>query len=100
NGKRIVLICADPRPEPFPFDIRHRNVANYKLQSSSDFEKLKYEITTRLRAQAARAETLQTVAAMSQMQNTEGLSAHEIAALVLILSERVSPDEGMSVWMI
>jgi hypothetical protein len=100
NGKRTVLICLEPRPEPFPFDIRHRNIIKYTLHSSSDFDKLKKEVTTRLKAQAEKAEKLQTVAALSQIQNTEGLSAHEIAALVTILSERVSPDDGLSVYVL
>ena len=95
NGKPVVLICADPRTEPFPFDIRHRHIINYKLHSSSDFETLKAEVTSRLKAQAKKAEELQTVATMSEMKTTEGLSPHEIAAMVTIMSERSSPDEGL-----
>ena len=61
NGKSVVLICLDPRPEPFPFDIRHRPVISYTLHSSSDFENLKRELVKRLRAQVEKAEKLQTV---------------------------------------
>ena len=98
SGKRVVLICLDPRPVTFPFDIRHRSIINYTLHSSSDFERLREEVTKRLKAQAEKAEKQQTVAALSQIQNTEGLSAHEIAALVTILSERVSTDDSLSVY--
>jgi nucleoside 2-deoxyribosyltransferase len=100
NGRPVVLICADPRPEPFPFDIRHRHIVNYKLHSSSDFEALKTEVTARLKAQAKKAETLQTVATMSEMETTEGLSSHEIAVMVTIMSERSSPDEGFAAYSI
>lgn len=100
NGKRMVLICLEPRGEPFPFDIRHRKIIKYELHSSSDFEKLKKEVTTALKAQVEKAEELQTVAALSQIQSTEGLSAHEIAALVTILSERMSAEDGLSVFML
>jgi hypothetical protein len=99
NGKAVVMICFDPRPEPFPFDIRHRHVIPYTLQSPSDFENLKAEIVTRLKAQAKKAETLQTVAAMAEIKSTEGLSNHETAALMTIMSEQVS-DEGMSVYVL
>lgn len=92
NGKRVVLVCAEPRSEPFPFDIKHRQIIPYTLQSSSDFETLRKEVVKRLKAQAKKAEELQTVAAMSQMQMTEGLSSHEITALVTIMSERSAPD--------
>lgn len=100
NGKAVVMVCLDPRPDPFPFDIRHRTIIPYKLHSPSDFEKLKGELVTRLKAQAKKAETLQTVAAMSQMQKMEGLSAHEIAVLATIMSERASPSSGFSVYLI
>ncbi|HET9183265.1 MAG TPA: hypothetical protein VFP59_14100 [Candidatus Angelobacter sp.] len=95
NGKPVVLICADPRPEPFPFDIRHRHIVTYRLHSMSDFETLKSEVTSRLKAQAKKAEALQTAATMSEMQTTEGLSAHEIAAMVTIMSDRSTPEEGI-----
>jgi hypothetical protein len=95
NGKAVVMICLDPRPEPFPFDVRHRHIVNYKLHSLSDFQQLKSAVSTRLKAQAKKAETLQTVAAMSEMQTTEGLSSHEIAVLVTIMSERGSPSSAI-----
>ena len=98
NGKAVILICLDPRPETFPFDIRHRHIITYSLHSRSDFDKLKAEVTIRLKAQAEKAEKLQTVAALSQIQNTEGLSNHEIAGLVTIMSESTSPDDGLSVY--
>jgi hypothetical protein len=100
NGKAVVMVCLDPRPDPFPFDIRHRHIITYSLQSRSDFDKLKTEVTTRLQAQAKKAEKLQTVAAMSEIQNTAGLLNHEIAALVTIFSESRSPDEGYSVYFV
>ncbi len=43
---------------------------------------------------------MQTVAAMSEIHNTAGLSNHEIAALVTIMSESESPDAGYSVYLI
>jgi hypothetical protein len=43
NGKPVVLICAEPRAEAFPFHVRHRHIISYATQSSSDFDKLKKE---------------------------------------------------------
>jgi nucleoside 2-deoxyribosyltransferase len=95
NGKPIVLICADPRPEKFPFDVRHRHIIRYTKHSASDFEKLKIEVTTRLKAQAKKAEELQTAAAMSQITTTKGLSPHEISVLISIMSLVSNPVEGV-----
>jgi hypothetical protein len=94
NGRPVVLICAEPRPEPFPFDIRHRVIINYTLQSSSDFDKLKKDVTARLVAQAKKAEVLETAAAMAQVKPTEGLAPHEVAVLLTIMTEVSDPDLG------
>ena len=80
NGKPVVLICAEPRPTSFPFDIRHRPIILYARDSPSDFKKLEGEISARLKAQIEKAESLQTVASLSPIKSTEGLSSYEIAS--------------------
>jgi hypothetical protein len=96
-GKPVVLICAEPRPEPFPFDIRHRAIITYTTHSSGDFEKLKKEVTSRLKAQAKKAEELQTVATLSQVNTVEGdLSPHEVALLITIMSVVSMPYETVT----
>jgi hypothetical protein len=96
NGRPVVMICAEPREQAYPFDVRHRHIIPYTLQSSSDFEKLRGDVTVRLKAQAEKAEELQTVAAMSQVTTpTEGLSPHEISALITIMSNASKPTDGM-----
>lgn len=40
NGKPVVLICKDPRPSAFPFDIQHRQVIQYSVDSPRDFTDL------------------------------------------------------------
>jgi hypothetical protein len=96
NGKPVVFVCLEPRPEPYPFDVRHRHVISYSTQSSSDFEKLKKEVTARLKAQAKKAEELQTVATLSQVKPTEGLSPHEIGVLITITSSVYTPHDGIA----
>jgi len=56
---------------------------------------LKKKIVERLKAQAQRAEQLETVAAISEVKSTEGLSTHEIAVLVAIMSDQASPGDSM-----
>jgi hypothetical protein len=95
-GKPVVLICAEPRPEQFPFDVRHRTIIPYSRESITDFEKLKKEVTARLKAQAKKAEELQTVATLSQVNTVEGdLSPHEIGVLITIMTIVSTPEEGV-----
>ncbi len=97
SGRPVVMICAEPRMDPYPFDVRHRQIIPYTLQSSSDFEKLRKDVTARLAAQAKKAEEMQTVAAMSQVTTiTEGLSPHEISVLITIMSRASAPTDGLA----
>jgi hypothetical protein len=101
SDRPVVMICADPRTEPYPFDVRHRQIIPYTLHSSSDFEMLREDVTQRLKAQMKKAEELQTVAAMSQVgTRTEGLSPHEISVLITIMSQAYTPDEGITPYRI
>jgi hypothetical protein len=100
NGKPVVLICAEPRLDPYPFDVRHRHVIPYATHSSSDFEKLKKDVASRLEAQLKKAEKLQTAVAIAQIKPTEGLTPHEMAVLLTITSGIVTPHGGMAPYSI
>ena len=47
--KKVIMICSEERgEEPFPFDVRHRNILVYKTKAPSDFEQLKYRLKQRI----------------------------------------------------
>jgi hypothetical protein len=92
NGRPVVLICAEKRPTKPPFDIQHRQIIFYSQDSPSDFEKLGTEVTSRLEAQLQKAEAMQTLASISPVKGPEGLSSYEIAALISITENRLTPD--------
>jgi len=96
NQKPVVMICAEPRPTPPPFDVRHRQIIYYALHSPSDFKKLEAEISRRLVAQVEKTEALQTIASLSPVKETEGLSQYEIAALVTVMEHRLTPDSSVT----
>lgn len=48
--KSIVILCSEERATQFPFDIRHRNILNYKTQTLSDFKELKSNLKNRINA--------------------------------------------------
>ena len=92
NDKPVVLICVKPRPTQSPFDIRHRQIIFYSLDSTSDFQRLATEITAKLKAQIKKTEVMQTIESLSPVKSTEGLSSYEISALVSIMENRLTPD--------
>jgi hypothetical protein len=95
NNRHVVMICASPRPTKPPFDVQHRHIIFYKQDSPSDFAHLRTEITARLKGQMERAATMQTVASLSPVK-TDGLSSYEIAAMVLLMANRFSPEDAVA----
>jgi hypothetical protein len=96
SDKPVVMVCANPRPTDPPFDIRHRQIIFYSPDSPSDFKKMGDEITARLKAQMRKTEELQTIASLSPVKKTEGLSSYEVAALISIMENRLTPDAAIS----
>ena len=49
-----------------------------------------------MKGQIEKTEAIQTIASLSAVKSTEGLSSYEIAALVLIVENRLTPDALVS----
>lgn len=92
-GKEVVLVCSEERQVKFPFDIQHRTIIKYSTGSTSDFEKLKKDITAKIKAVLQKAETLSNVTEVSKVAKFEGLDQHEVYALAVI-AENIDHPEG------
>jgi nucleoside 2-deoxyribosyltransferase len=84
--KPVVLVCSEAR-ERFPFDVQHRTIIRYRSESLSDFENLRTEITNRLSASLERQLELESISDLSPTTPTEGLTQHEIAALIIVAGQ-------------
>lgn len=93
TGRPVVLICSNERDSRFPFDVQHRSILKYSTESSSDFDRLRESVTTRLKAQLENAEALGSVARMSPIADVQGLQQHEIAALVSVAQRVDAPED-------
>lgn len=49
-GRDVVIICSTTNAERLPFDIRHRGIIWYTLESARDFDKLRDDITKKIKA--------------------------------------------------
>ncbi len=91
--KDIVLICSDGRTTKYPFDVQHRNIIKYSTHSMSDFDKLGEAITARINALLTKQGQLSMLSAMpSPIKVSEGLAAHEIVALAIVMQNRMAPE--------
>ncbi len=97
--KNVVMVCSDKRKSNFPFDIQHRSIIRYKTESQSDYKDLKTKITERILALIKKDEEI-IKAKISPVANTEGLSQHELVALVTIAQNSFADDEPVSTYTI
>jgi hypothetical protein len=95
SGKPIVLVCG-PRSEPFPFDVNQRPIIRYETQAPRDFAELRTDVTKRLKAQVERQQQMQDIADVSPLQDSEGLSPHEMVALVCLAESVEGPASVLS----
>lgn len=94
----IILICSSERTTPFPFDIRHRNIINYKTDSPSDYDTLKEDIIRK--SQAILSTPNKRKPSFDVRMDEGGLNYQEIALLGSILANQDTPLDGVSAWTI
>lgn len=98
--KEVILVCSEERKTRFPFDVQHRNIIKYKTESPQDFQKLKERITERAKALLKKQEEIGKVSKISPVADTEGLSQHEMVALVTVMQNSYISAEGVSAYTI
>lgn len=96
SKREVVLVCSDERKTPFPFDVQHRAVIKYSTDSSSDFDKVRSEITERLKAVLNTQNDPSQLADLTTDSEIEGLEPHEIAILVALAQATGDPEDGVS----
>lgn len=100
SNRPVVMICAENRQgRKFPFDIQHRSIILYKPDSLSDFEKLKSNITIRMKAIVRRDEAIQLMSESESVKPVAGLSPPEIM-LVALLGGGFTHDASISAWVL
>lgn len=98
SSKPVIIVCCDDRSNKgFPFDIQHRTVVRYSSESTSDFEKLKKEVTTRIEA-LLKKESIQELASSTPLSDIGGLSQPELTVLAVLAGESALPDSAGSVY--
>lgn len=98
--KEVVLICSSERIAKFPFDVQHRNIIKYTNESASDFTKLSSLITERITALLKKEKQISSLASTSPLNETEGLSMHEMVALVTVMQNQLTPRDTVSTYQI
>lgn len=99
SGKDVVMICSEERIGKFPFDIQHRNIIQYPIESKSDFEELENKITQKIKAYLSKKDKVQALS-KSKLPETEGFHDHEMSLMALILEGQTIPNTDVSLFEI
>lgn len=91
-NKEVIMICSNERETSYPFDVRHRNIIKYQTGSPRDYEKLKDNIIDRVKAILNKQDSFKKIP-NAVLREKEGLTNHEITALVSIMSNQFSDNE-------
>jgi len=100
SQREVVLVCSDERESRFPFDVQHRSIIRYSTESSRDFDQLKSEITTKLKALLAKRDRLGQLGRIPSVARLEGLEQYEIAVLVAVAEESETLEGGRSAYLV
>jgi hypothetical protein len=101
SNKPVVMVCSYEREsKKYPFDIQHRTILPYKVESTQDFENLKAEVTRRIRALMQKTDTLRQIREHESVAPVEGLSQLELVVLAAVASNAISASDGVSVFVV
>ena len=81
-GKHVTMACEKNRK--LPFDIQHRRIIQYEPASTSDFENLKKEITTSIRAALNKEASIKKIT--DPVSSNYKMPPHILTALVIVVS--------------
>lgn len=98
--REVVLACSDERKTPYPFDVQHRSIIEYKTGAPQDFKQLEKEITERIQAVLKKNEELGKAINRPVVKDTEGLNQHELVALVAIMQNSFLSNGDVPGWQV
>jgi hypothetical protein len=99
-SKEVVLVCSEDRRSNFPFDVQHRSIIKYRTGAPQDYTELGEKITKRIIALLNKEDEVSRVSNASPIKDTEGLSQHEIVALVAVAQNELVFSGAISAWAI
>jgi hypothetical protein len=101
-GKDICIVSSEERQTKYPFDIQHRRIINYKVESPSDYKTLGKKIEEGCKALLAKRDTRASLPAVTADKQSSQFQPFELACLVSIGMQASSAtiDSWVSVYIV
>ena len=100
NEKDVVMLCAEDKKVNLPFDVQHRTIIRYMIESRRDVDLLKKKIVAKIRAYLQKAEALAALSTMSATEGCEGLEPHEVFVIGAIAANLDHHEDHASIYRI
>ena len=100
SGQSVVMVCSDERNGKYPFDIQHRTVIQYVADAPRDFDKLRNDLTEKIKALLKKGAALERIAEAQQISPVEGLSQPELVVLASLAASLGVPHGNLSLWSV
>jgi hypothetical protein len=99
SGRPVVMVCSEERTgKKYPFDIQHRSIIPYMADAPSDFDRLRDNLTKRIKIIVERGEVLEKIAESDPVSPIKGLSQTEILVLAVLAGATFLPTGTVSVY--
>ena len=96
-GKPVVMVCSEERTgKKYPFDIQHRSIIPYQLESIGDFSKLQENIKLKLVALLEKGAAIRQFTESESVATVEGLSQPELVLLAVLAGTVYTPTTAVS----
>lgn len=99
SERQVVMVCSEERTsKKYPFDIQHRSIIPYMADAPSDFDRLRENLTAKLKAISERNEVLDQIAEANPIVPVEGLTSIETLVLAILAGEAFMPNTPVYVY--
>jgi hypothetical protein len=100
HKKPLCLVCSTERSGKYPFDVQHRTIIPYSIDSISDFESLKVSIVEKLSAIKKVAETRTQLGSEPILATKTELALFELNCIAIIAASVNGFESEVSTWFV
>jgi DNA-binding MarR family transcriptional regulator len=98
--KEVVLLCAEEKQINMPFDVQHRTVIRYAIESRRDVDLLRKKIVTKIQGYLQKLESMATLSREPREIKYDGLEPHEVLVIGSIAANLDHHEDHASIYRV
>jgi hypothetical protein len=98
--KEVVLLCAEEKQINLPFDVQHRTIIRYAIESRRDVDLLRKKIVIKIQGYLQKLEAMAAITRESKSAKFDGLEPHEVLVIGAIAANLDHHEDHASIYRI